>query len=282
MTACLQERAKRLKKEECIAATSKARADGAQHKCLASNAFEGRMLDVAGSLVVSAGDMSAPRGRLRKILGHGRVIKQHVANLGTILDSGKTVVWLVPDGFTEQVVTGHLASLPDELKSVCLVSRILGGFIANEEWVAASEEVHPILNQVPQPIACLEAAAKTSREIVIDEAVAEWAKRALVFGNGITNPASKWIVRPDRKVIKNDLQAFVLFGSAEEVDQDAEKKKKVKDKILRRRAALAACTTAAAKVKAKAKLVPAVATGKTFRGKGLALESFATAIANFV
>ena len=127
LTSCLQERQTRLEAEERKAATSGARA-AAQHKTLASNTFEGRVLDVEGSIVVSAGDMSEPRTRLRKILGYPRVIKQHERNLDTILASGKTVVWLVPRCFVGEVIAGRLSSLPGVLKSVCLASRMLRGF----------------------------------------------------------------------------------------------------------------------------------------------------------
>jgi len=93
--------------------------------------------------------MREPRSRLRKILGHHRVIKQHMDNLDTILASGKTVVWLVPHALVGHVVACRLAPLSDELKSVCLVSRSFGGYIADDEWVTACEEMHPVLNEVP-------------------------------------------------------------------------------------------------------------------------------------
>ena len=243
------------------------------------------MLDVETSLVVSAGDMTEPRARVRKILGHLRVLKQHVKNLDAILKSGKTVVWLVPSGFVGQVIGGGLASLPDELKSVCLASRMFGAFIAHEEWIAACEEMHPILHQVPQPIARLEAAIKNPLELVIDASVggeAAWATSVLKATDGIKNPASKWILRPDRKAIKMDHGALVLFGNADKVARDAEKKKEVKAKIKKHTAALSACTTDFAKASIKLKLAAKVAREKTFRGTGVTLESFARTLANFV
>ena len=253
------------------------------HKSLMSNASEGRMLDVETSLVVSAGDMAGPRARVRKILGHFRVVKQHVKNLDKILNSGKTVVWLVPSGFVGQVIGGGLASLPDELKSVCLASRMFGGFIAHEEWIAACEEMHPILHQVPQPIARLEAAIKTPREFAIDASVggeAAWATNVLFAADGFKNPASQWIIR-ERKAIKKDLEAFVLFPNEEHVARDAETKKAVNAKVIKHRATLSACTTEFAKTKAKAKLKATVARSKTLRGIGVTLENFACTLANF-
>ena len=101
------------------------------------------------------------------------------------------------------------------------------GFITDEEWVSSCEEMHPVVNSVPQPIARLEAAFKKSLELVIDASVgaeAAWATTVLKSADGIANPASKWIVRPDRQAIKKDLQALVLVGTADLATQDAENK----------------------------------------------------------
>ena len=89
--------------------------------------------------------MREQRGRLRKILGHARVIKEHVKNIDTIIASDKTIVWFLPQRFRGDMIAGRLASLPDvELKSACMASRIFGGYIADDEWLAACEEMHPV------------------------------------------------------------------------------------------------------------------------------------------
>jgi len=219
-------------------------------------------------------------------LGHDRVIKSHTPNLDTILASGKTVVWLVPHGLVGHVIAGRLAPLSDELKSLCLLSRFFGGFIADdEEWVAACEEMHPVLNKVPQPIACMKAAVEKPLELVIDASVgaeAAWATKALDAVDGIKNPSSKWILRPNRKAIKNDTSARVLMANADIATADAENKKKANEKVKKRKAALSGCVAPAAKAKAKAKLASAVEKRKTLRGKSLSLESFGDSVAVFV
>ena len=143
----------------------------------------------------------------------------------------------------------------------------------------------PRLRQVPQPIACLTAAIKTSRELVVHTSVdvdAAWATAVLKAADGTKSCASTWIFRSDRKAIRKDASAMVLVGNAASATQDAEQKKDVKDKIIRRRALLASSSAAAAKAKAKTRLSRAVQQAKTLRGTSVTLEDFATQIANFV
>ena len=139
--------------------------------------------------------------------------------------------------------------------------------------------------QVPLPIARLDAAIKTVSEFVVDASVgveAVWATAVLKnAADGVENPSSKWIFRPDRTSIKNDAQALVLFPTAASATKDSEDKKNAKDKIKRRRVR-AAFAPAAAKAAAEAKVACAVAVAKTFRGRGVSLERFACTIANFV
>ena len=77
---------------------------------------------------------------------------------------------------------------------------MFGGYVADDEWVTACEEMHPVLNRVPQPIACLKAAVKTGLELVIDASVgseAAWTTQVLNAADGLKKPGSKWIFRPD-------------------------------------------------------------------------------------
>ena len=156
------------------------------------------------------------------------------------------------------------------------------GIADDEEWLKACQEMYAVMGQVPQPIARLEAATKTPRELAVDGSVgkdAAWATAVLKkAGDSSENPTSKWIFRPSRIAIKKDVPALVLFGTEAAAAKDAAKKTSAKDKIKRRhlRESLAG---PAAKAKAKAKLASAKANAKTLRGTGLSVESFARTIA---
>ena len=62
--------------------------------------------------------------------------------------------------------------------------------------------MHAVLGQLPQPVARLDAASKTRHELAVAASVgseAVWAIAVLkMAADGIENPSSKWIVRPDR------------------------------------------------------------------------------------
>ena len=189
-------RAKRLKTEEDTAAASKI-STAAHHKTLHMNAFTGRTLDIGGSLVVSAGDVGGCRDRLRKIFGRAQVLKKHSQRIDSLATTSKTIVWFFPRRFMREVIAGRLGALPDDdLKSACLSSRLLGGYIADDEWLQACEEMHPVLGQVPQPIVRLEAAVKKeSREVVIHASVATdaaWAAVVLSAIDCAKTPLSTW------------------------------------------------------------------------------------------
>ena len=266
-----------------MAAARAAVAKGVQRKTF----FQGRELGRDAVVVVTPTDMQEARGRLRAILGDGQVIKNPVRNLGAIAAASetKTVVWLVPRDHIRDVISGCAASSPDEIKSMSLAVRFLGGCIADEEWIKACEEMFPVLGKVPEPIARLAAATKTPRELAVDGSVgkdATWATAVLEkAGDCCENPTSKWIVRPSRIEIRKPKEAFVLFGTEAAAAKDADKKTSAKDKIKRRqlREDLAGPK---AKAKAKAKLASAKANAKTLRGTGLSVESFARTIATFV
>ena len=286
LTACPQVRAKRLLDEEEKEAANKIRRMGAEHKNLFTGCLLGRMLDVDGSLVVSAGKMEKSRSRLRKILGQDRVTKNHVANLDTIMKSGKTIVWLVPRELIQHVIAGRLLLLDDELKSVCVASRLLGGFLVDEEWVDASVDLHERRACVPQPVARLKAAVKTTvRELVIDASVgayAAWATAVLhAVVDGIKNPASRWTIRPARKDIKKEKDGLVLLGSAAMATADAEKKKVAHDKVKGCENAVKKCITPAAKATARKDLALAAKIKLDLRGRGMSMENFAKTIAEF-
>ena len=144
-------RTKRLKTEEDLAAARRTVAEGVQHKSLHLNAFEGRTLGAAGILVVSPTDMHEERRRLRAVLGHGQVIKEPVRNIGAIaaVSETKTIVWFVPRSLVGDVVGGRMTPLPGELKSVSLAACILGGCIADEEWLRACEGMYAVWGRCP-------------------------------------------------------------------------------------------------------------------------------------
>ena len=282
MTACPQARAKRLRDEETKEGAIKKRGMGVEHK----NLFLDRFLDVDGSRVVSVQAMAKERHRLRKILGPDRVTKDHVANLDKIVKSGKTIVWLVPREHIRNVISGRLLLLTDELKSLCLASRLLGGFIVDEEWVDACAEMHVHKGTVPQPVARLKAAVKTQiRELVIDASVGEYAAWATAVLNGavdgIKNPGSKWTIRAARKDIKHDKQARVLLGSATKATADAENKKVAHDKTKSCMKTFLTSITEAAKATAKKELKDANKIKNDLRGWGLTMENFCNNIADF-
>ena len=136
-----------------------------------------------------------------------------------------------------------------------------------------------------QPIAHLEAAIKTPRELVVHASIgaeAAWATAVLkMAGDSLENPSSRWIFRLNRADIKSDAQALVLFGASTAVAKDTDDKKSAKAKIKRRKAR-AQFAPAAAKAAAKAKVASAAVKANTFRGEGVSVVSFACAIAIFV
>ena len=222
-----EERKKRLEKEERMAAVRTAIADSVQRKTL----LEGPMLDVGAVLVVCPSDMKEARKSLRTVLGKGQVIKEPVKNIGAIsaVSETKTIIWFVPRKDIGDVVGGRFASLADELKSMSLAVRILGGCIADEEWLKACKDMYGITGQVLQPMAHLEAAIKTPRELVIHESVgaeAAWATTVLKkAGDSMENPSSRWTFRPNRAGIKSEAQALVLFGEETAAAKDVDDKK---------------------------------------------------------
>jgi len=180
-----------------MAAVRTAIADSVQRKTL----LEGPMLDVGAVLVVCPSDMKEARKSLRTVLGKGQVIKEPVKK-----------------------------SLADELKSMSLAVRILGGCIADEEWLKACKDMYGITGQVLQPIARVEAAITTPRELVVHESVgaeAAWATTVLKkAGDSMENPSSRWTFRPNRAGIKSEAQALVLFGEETAAAKDVDDKKR--------------------------------------------------------
>ena len=163
--------------------------------------------------------------------------------------------------------------------------RLLGGCIADGEWLKACQSMYPTTGQVPQPIARLTAAIKTPRELAVHESVsteAAWATEVLKkAGDSMENPSSQWTFRLNRADIKNDAQALVLFGALATAAKDAEDKQNAKAK-LKKRKALAKLAAAGAKAAAKAKVKSAADKAKTLRGVGICVESFACTVATFV
>ena len=282
-------RKKRLKKEEKLAVARTAVADGVQRKTLFQGAHQGRLLGVGAVLVVTPIDMREARRSLRAVLGDGSVIKDAVKNIGAIaaVSETKTIVWLVRRDHIRDVIGGRFASLPGELKSVTLAARILGGCVADEEWIKACEELYPALGKVPEPIARLLPATKIVRELAVDGSVgsdAPWATAVLKKSDACENPASLWIFRPTRTAIKSDKDALVVFGTEAAAQKDADEKTSAKDKVKRRKVRATFAKTfasPAARAKAKTKLASAEARVKNLRGTGLSVEAFARKIAEF-
>ena len=122
----------------------------------------------------------------------------------------------------------------EELASACLASRFFGGYIADDEWLAACEDTFPITGTVPEPMVHMLPGIQDQRELLIHGSVkdaAGWAMTVLSCVDGKINPMSRWVVRLDRLGIKNDARAIVLFGSDASVQKDLKRKAKYKAKI---------------------------------------------------
>jgi hypothetical protein len=185
-------RAKRLEEEEEKQAAAEKQRGEVVRKTLVGTSRLGRQLDKDNILVISAGDkMEVARKRFRKLLGNDAVTKQHQDKLETIAASEKTLVWFVPHAVMGHMVNGTLQHLSDELKSAVLMSRLVGGFVADDgEWLTASEEMHAISGTIPEPIVRFRPGLDGSLELFTHDSVtsaASWAIRALSVADGIKN-----------------------------------------------------------------------------------------------
>lgn len=280
-------RAKRLEEEEEKQAAAEKQRGEVVRKTLVGTSRLGRQLDKANILVISVGDkMEVARKRLRKLLGNDAVTKQHQDKLETIAASEKTLVWFVPHAVMGHMVNGTLQHLSDELKSAVLMSRLVGGFVADDgEWLTASEEMHAISGTIPEPIVRFRPGLDRSLELFIHDSVtsaASWAIRALSVADGIKNARSKWVIRPDRQTIKCDAKGIALFGDASGVMKDSATAKKCKNKAAKKKMKLKilpAGTTPKTLAKAKKKSVDAAAKVRLYRGTAMTVEELASMIA---
>jgi hypothetical protein len=115
-----------------------------------------------------------------------------------------------------------------------LASRFFGGYIADDEWLAACEATFPITGTVPEPMVHMLPGIQDQLELLIHSSVkdaAGWAMKVLSCVDGTVNPRSRWVVRLDRLGIKNNARAIVLFASDASVHKDVKRKAKFKDKL---------------------------------------------------
>ena len=187
------------------------------------------------------------------------------------------------------MVSGKLGAASDELKSAALLSRLVGGFVADdEEWLKASEAMHAVSGAVPEPIVRLRPALQEAGvDLCIDASVAAsagWATPALSIVDGTKNPRSKWAVREGR-LFKCDGKAVALFGTEDAAKSAADKKEKYAKRVKEHRAAakeLGADASEARRARAKRKIAAAVAKASAHRGAPLTPEGLARRVASFV
>ena len=181
-------------------------------------------------LAVSASDMKEPRKCLRKFLGHANVIKNHRDNLDMLVRTKKYIIWFVPREVLRHMVAGTLSSLSDEFKSFVLISRLLGGYVCDDqEWLSACKSTHGLLGGMPQPMFRLASALQDPREVYFHESFPAWAAAEIrQVADSLKNPASNWAIRPDRRVIKKAAPGFALFGTTDLVANDAAEQQRVK------------------------------------------------------
>jgi hypothetical protein len=186
-------------------------------------------------IVTAGGDLHDQRRRLRQIFDHAIVIKHHREHIDHIRDFNKKLVWYVPSNMTMAMVGIDLDKMAtDELSSACLASRFFGGYIADDEWLAACEATFPITGTVPEPMVHMLPGIHDQLELLIHSSVkdaAGWAMKVLSCVDGTVNPRSRWVVRLDRLGIKNNARAIVLFASDASVHKDVKRKAKFKDKL---------------------------------------------------
>jgi hypothetical protein len=192
---------------------------------------------MASVLIVTAGaDLKHERRRLRKIFGHGIVIKDHRHHIDQIRAIDKNMVWYVPTNMTTVMVRGALdkMAMHEEVASACLASRLFGGYIADDEWLASCEETFPISGMVPEPMVHMLPGIQAVHELFVHRSIpadAPWALTVLASVDSTTNPMSRWVVRLNRLDIKKDAQAIVLFGCDKGMQTDRDGKGKYKDRI---------------------------------------------------
>ena len=142
-----------MRRELASAVSRQTRRESMRDTTLFRNVASGRHLDLASVLIVTAGgELQDQRRRLRKIFGHDIVIKHHREHIDQIRAIDKNLVWYVPRSMTIAMVRGELDKMAtQELASAGLASRLFGGYIADEEWLAACEDTFPISGTVPEP-----------------------------------------------------------------------------------------------------------------------------------
>jgi len=182
------------------------------------------------------------------------------------------------------MVDGSLSLLSEELQSFVLMSRLLGGYVGDDqEWLTTVEAVHPVAGALPQPIFRLAAAVKTSHELYIHESVPAWASKQLgQVVDCLKNPNSHWVLRADRRCIKSDGLAFALFGTTGLVTDDAAEKEKLKEYLKKLNKELKDCTTEAGKDEAKKRVSESTKKARAYRGTAVTLEGLARHVAHFL
>ena len=195
---------KRLRRELASVAGRQHGRETAQAAALPMNVVSDRHLDRASVLIVTAGgELHDQRRRLRQIFNRAIVIKHHREHIDQIraVDNTK-LVWYVPSNMTIAMVRIELDKMAtEELASACLASRFFGGYIADDEWLAACEDTFPITGTVPEPMVHMLPGIQDQRELLIHGSVkdaAGWAMRVLSCVDGKINPMSRWVVRLDR------------------------------------------------------------------------------------
>jgi len=236
-------------------------------------------------LAVSASDMKEQRKCLRQFLGHANVIKNHRANLDVLVRTVKYKIWFVPREVQRHMVAGSLSTLSDECKSLVLISRLLGGYVCDDqEWLTACKSTYGVTGGLPQPMFRLASAVQVSREVWFDESFPPWAAEEIrQVADSRKNPASNWVFRADRRCIKKDEIAVALFGTNDLVANDAAEKQRIKEQIKKDNEVIkSVATTEGAREAAKKRVSDLTKTSRSFRGTAFTLEGLAVHVGRFL
>ena len=134
-----------------------------------------------------------------------------------------------------------MKKLTAEIASMALACRLFGGYIVDEEWMAAATQVHQITGQKLIPNICFDPAIKKEREVLIHNSILKksaWAMSVLAQANPTSNTESRWAFRADRNDIKKDADALVVCAREKDMQHARKKKAKVAKKFKEKRAAL--------------------------------------------
>ena len=115
--------------------------------------------------IICPGGTSALRDKLPEIgFAPEHIIKKPMNKWSRLAKTAIAKAWLFPSEIAKHVVEGEVEKLTAETASMALACRLFGGYIVDEEWLAAAAEVYKVTGQRLIPNICFEPAIKKERQ----------------------------------------------------------------------------------------------------------------------